>query len=172
LNIIPNYLIGDLDSASEEEVLWAQENNVQIIKYPFEKDETDTELALAFAKKLKIFNTEISGVLGKRIDHSLASFYLIAKYGFLNPKIVEEYLESGFLSKSKEFEVEKDETWSVFQIGGDAEISLSGFKYELNNFHIEKFNPIGVSNQTVKNKVKISIHEGSIIYIRWLKNIY
>ena len=45
-NIVPDLVVGDMDSISEEGLDFINNNNVFIEKYPVEKDWTDSEIAL------------------------------------------------------------------------------------------------------------------------------
>jgi thiamine pyrophosphokinase len=45
-NIVPDLVVGDMDSISEEGLGFINSHNVFIEKYPVEKDWTDSEIAL------------------------------------------------------------------------------------------------------------------------------
>ena len=65
--IIPNFLIGDFDSADNDSIQWAIDNNVKIERHHVDKDFTDTQLALNHIND----NTFaiITGAFGGRLDH-------------------------------------------------------------------------------------------------------
>ncbi len=113
LNLPPNYLIGDFDSASIQDLQWAKNNDTQILSYPKEKDEIDTELALIFLKENCHKNIVLSGVLGNRIDQEIASIFLLAEYIDLNPVILEEDVKIGVVNKRVEEEAQIGESWSI-----------------------------------------------------------
>lgn len=74
--ITPAAAIGDFDSLKEEEKKFLQ-NRDNILIYPVEKDETDTELAL-----MKYYDKDHSpiilfGAFGGRLDHTLANLSLM-----------------------------------------------------------------------------------------------
>jgi thiamine pyrophosphokinase len=76
LGIIPEFVIGDLDSASEEAL--AHFPHVKKHVYPRDKDQTDLEIALhqySHADRLDIF-----AGLGHRTDHTLFNIHLLARY--------------------------------------------------------------------------------------------
>ena len=77
LGIIPNTIIGDLDSISIKDLEYYKNLEVEIIKYPTKKDETDTQLAIQYATTLPIKEIVLLGVIGDRIDHSLGNIYLM-----------------------------------------------------------------------------------------------
>ncbi|PWJ96156.1 thiamine pyrophosphokinase [Oceanotoga teriensis] len=167
MNFIPDYLIGDMDSAKTEDIEWAKKNKVKILKYPSEKDEIDTELALILANDLRIKDVVLSNVTGTRIDQTIASIYLIAKYDNLNAIIREENIEIGIIKSKKTLKAIKGETWSIIQIGGKVEgISLVGFKYKLKDYNLDEYTPLGISNEAISDEVEIELKTGNIAYIR------
>ena len=133
----PSYLIGDMDSAEEKDVEWAKSMGVKVLKFPPEKNELDTELALIMARGLQENKAVLSGVLGSRIDQSMAGIYLLAAYNDLDSEISEEYINIGTVKKRKVFNALKDETWTVLPLGGQVNgLNLLGYKYELTNKHL------------------------------------
>ena len=78
LNIIPDHIVGDLDSVNAT-LLKHYQNNPQITihKYIPEKDYTDTDIALKLAIKLAASNITIIGATGTRIDHMLANIHVL-----------------------------------------------------------------------------------------------
>jgi thiamine pyrophosphokinase len=168
-NMAPSYLIGDMDSAEEKDVEWAKSMGVKVLKFPPEKNELDTELALIMARGLQENKAVLSGVLGSRIDQSMAGIYLLAAYNDLDSEISEEYINIGTVKKRKVFNALKDETWTVLPLGGQVNgLNLLGYKYELTNKHLNPWDTLGVSNQAAGEKVEISLSEGIVCYIRWI----
>ena len=49
LQILPNAIVGDLDSASAEDIAYFRQAGVEITVYPTHKDETDLQLGLELA---------------------------------------------------------------------------------------------------------------------------
>lgn len=76
LGIRPAYLVGDMDTVSIEEArrLFPE---AEVRQYPPDKDETDTELALALLTRLGCTETGILGGGGGRLDHLLALLALL-----------------------------------------------------------------------------------------------
>ena len=78
LKIIPNHVVGDFDSVSSN-VLTFYQNKPQVVfhTYNAEKDNTDTDIALKLAIKLKSSEITILGALGKRMDHAIANIHIL-----------------------------------------------------------------------------------------------
>ncbi|MBO8160804.1 MAG: thiamine diphosphokinase [Thermosipho sp. (in: Bacteria)] len=166
-NIIPNVIIGDLDSIDDETLNYFKERKVKIIKFPKEKDKTDSELAIIYAMENGADEIKIINYNGERLDMILALFGLMKKYN-LNIKAISEKLEIGIIRKKLEMKTQKNEIWSFIALC-EADISLEGFKYPYNG-KMTFNNPIGVSNVTIDNEIKIEVSSGEVIYFRWKKS--
>lgn len=76
-NIVPDLVVGDMDSISKEGMDFINSNNVFIEKYPVEKDWTDSEIALSKTEDDEvILVTPDSG----RLDHVIANLQLALKF--------------------------------------------------------------------------------------------
>ena len=75
-NIIPEIVVGDMDSITPAGMDYITSNNVPVEKYPVEKDWTDSEIALHKTKE----GDEVILVcpLSARIDHVIANLGLAA----------------------------------------------------------------------------------------------
>lgn len=73
-----DYVIGDLDSLDTMEIATLEKQGSKIQQFPFEKNETDLELALHLARKQTANWIRIIGGVGDRIDQTLGNLYLLA----------------------------------------------------------------------------------------------
>jgi thiamine pyrophosphokinase len=105
LGIKPDVIIGDMDSIDPALQASYSKQGVKIIKYPVNKDFTDTELALNYALNLKPEAIFIWGALGGRIDHALANVFLLCKgqEKGIRTCLVDEYGEAFVLDKETFF---------------------------------------------------------------------
>jgi thiamine pyrophosphokinase len=76
-NLIPDVLIGDLDSISSEDRVWAEQQSVQILQYPAEKDASDFQLALDWVIEAGVSWVRIVAGLGDRLDQTMANCFLL-----------------------------------------------------------------------------------------------
>ena len=75
----PRAIVGDLDSLGMERAVEYGGRGVTVVPYAPEKDESDLELAIAFAIEQKADDIVLLGVFGgTRFDHELANTLLIA----------------------------------------------------------------------------------------------
>ena len=75
MGILPEVVIGDLDSVGEDTLFELTSAEVEIQQYSEDKDETDIELALGYAVELRPSSILIVGALGGRLDQTLANHW-------------------------------------------------------------------------------------------------
>ena len=78
LNIQPHLIIGDMDSADEEQIQRFQSANVPMERYSHDKNETDLELAIQRAIALETRQILVVGALGGRLDQTLGNIALLS----------------------------------------------------------------------------------------------
>jgi thiamine pyrophosphokinase len=175
LNIKPDIIIGDMDSATADQLESYKACGVKILKYPPDKDDTDTQLALEYALELKPEAIEIWGALGGRIDHSLANLFLLGlKKEGIKIRLVDEYCEAFIAGKEAAFNESIGQTVSLIALGPQVTgISLAGFQYSLDNAILEMEKPLGISNVVSAARATISVGSGNLLIIRyWQKDIF
>jgi thiamine pyrophosphokinase len=80
MGMLPDVLIGDLDSTSPEIIELVTKAGKKIHQYPTAKDATDLEIAIQYAIALQPQKIIIVGGLGGRVDHLLANVMLLQRY--------------------------------------------------------------------------------------------
>ena len=156
-------LIGDLDSIE------ASCAEVETIRHPKMKDETDMHLAYLEGARRGYTDFVIYGGSGGRADHTFANYSLLlyiknkghkasmicdtgAVYVIRNEKIVLSGKNDGY--------------FSVFAFGNDAEgVSISGGKYSAEGVTLKCDFPLGVSNEFAGGDVSISVNKGALLII-------
>jgi len=78
-NVIPDVLLGDFDSISEDDFNYFKDKSVKILKYPVKKEVTDTELAVDYAIEQGAESITLIASVGSRLDHSIANIFLLNK---------------------------------------------------------------------------------------------
>lgn len=150
-NIKPNILIGDFDSSSVDLIDY-DIKNTKIIKYPAEKDDTDSMLAVKYSLENGYKNIVIIGGLDGRIDHTLVNlFYLkyIHKHGGYG-SITNGYNKISYLSGSDlPVKIYKYYKYvSVISVSPEISgVTLKGFRYNLSNAKVKFEEPYTVCNE-------------------------
>jgi len=79
LGLWPSVVIGDLDSLSNSDQEALVAHGIQIIAYPRDKDQTDLELALNYAIQIGVEEIVLFGMIGGRLDQTLANLLLLSR---------------------------------------------------------------------------------------------
>jgi thiamine pyrophosphokinase len=170
LGIIPHYIMGDLDSIDHEVLDYYTSKDVEIIRYPKDKDFTDTELCIQKAVELGCNKICLIAALGDRIDHTFGNIGLlhIIKNSGANGYIASDNCYIYLCTDELEVKGNIGDIVSVIPFKGDIEgITLKGLKYPLNNFKLEFGKPLGISNEMVEEECKIIVQEGEALVIRY-----
>ncbi len=174
LGITPDVLIGDLDSISMELLEKLKKQQVKIAQYPVNKDYTDLELAVQYARDMKKKNTaleiHILGALGGRWDMSLANIFLaIAENNrqldilFHGDEETLRMLQPG-LHKIKG---NSGQGISFLPLLGDVEgLTLKGFCYSAQNIDLKLGGSRGVSNRLSAEIGLVNFEEGRLLMVQ------
>ena len=84
---IPNEMIGDFDSVTEEEFIRLTKLIPKYERVSSLKDETDTDLALMRAVQLAPSEVLVTCVTGGRLDHQEAAFRSVQRFQLKHPAI-------------------------------------------------------------------------------------
>lgn len=168
LGLSPDFALGDFDSIENTELLSALPPD-RVFRYPREKDETDTELALAFLDKHDIITKVIVGGGGGRVDHLLALMSLFHRKSapalWITHNAVVRRLDG-----EHTFEVEEGRLLSLFPLGGGpCTMKSSGLKWPLDNLTWYP-GDVGLSNVTTAAAVSISVQTGALLMVQPLEN--
>lgn len=171
LKIIPNHVVGDFDSVSPE-VLEFYKKQTQIIfhTYNAEKDNTDTDIALKLATRLKSSKITILGALGKRMDHAIANIHILkdALEAEIPCQILDEHNRIYLINKEMTLEKEKvyGKYVSLIPLTSTVEgLTLTGFKYPLNHYTLSIGTSLGISNEMIEDIAHIKMDKGILIVI-------
>ena len=155
-------ILGDMDSVDARNI---EDNGIEKILFPAEKDYTDGHLAVEFAVKRGYKRIEIYGAGGGRLDHQVANLYLLKLCKDLGADgiIVGGGERVYFANGDFKLNVNKNSIVSVVPFSDAAHITnTSGLKYPIENKIINK-HLIGISNIAVDNEIHIGLTEGEIL---------
>ncbi|MBM4172045.1 MAG: thiamine diphosphokinase [Ignavibacteria bacterium] len=163
--IIPDYIIGDLDSIKPKTYDFFYDK-CRIIKSK-NQNNTDVEKCLVYAIKNKFSNAILLGGIGNRLDHSLCNISILLKYhDSINIRLINKNSILMVYDSSVSLITKKNELISIFGFDKKTKITSNGLKYALNNDVLPFGTRESTSNQALGNEVKLNIKGGKIIVIR------
>jgi len=158
-NIIPDLIIGDLDSITAQ-TLKKFEKKSKIIKVK-RQDNTDLEKALDYIVKKGYKNCHIACISGNRFDFNFCNLLIPLKYSDkLNIVFEEKNWKVYIIKKDTVFECKKNSLVSVSAVGTPT-ITLKNLKYKLSDYKMKNCE-IAVSNVAVKDTFEIKVKNGKL----------
>ncbi|PKN06244.1 MAG: thiamine diphosphokinase [Deltaproteobacteria bacterium HGW-Deltaproteobacteria-7] len=169
-SIIPDVLVGDMDSLDPEQLTRFERLGVNIIRYPVNKDFTDTALALDYAMSLQPEAIDIWGAQGGRIDHALANLFLLlrGKEAGIKTRLLDEYCEMFIADSEVAFADLTGCLVSLIALSPEVKgVTLQGFLYPLNEATLSMSESRGVSNIIQAEQACIRVRSGHLLVIRY-----
>ncbi|SFL29478.1 thiamine diphosphokinase [Halanaerobium salsuginis] len=168
VGLMPDLIIGDLDSITQENYNFYQSKGVKFNQHPVEKDQTDSELAVDFCLNNNFTELIIIAALGGRIDQQLANLNLleyISEEG-LTAKIMDKNLEIALLTNSKTFSNQVNKRLSLIpQTKVVKGVTILGCKYPLDTVDLLRSKTRGISNLITEQQAVIKLESGLLLYI-------
>jgi thiamine pyrophosphokinase len=184
--ITPDLLLGDFDSLSEiaeksaavsgkpsdgEESGYSEPPScVEIIRFPVEKDDTDTVFAVKEAVKRGFDNFLLIGVVGARLDHTLGNVSILLYLESIGRKgiIIDDYSEMEIVSKEPAYIEDSYAFFSLLNISGTARgIKIENAKYPLDESEITCKYQYGISNEVLRGKkAMVTVKEGNLLLVK------
>ena len=172
LNLLPDILIGDFDSLTEQEVQQMQAEGVRVLRYSARKDETDLELALQVACEQAVAEIVILGGLGARWDQTLANLLLPAYHRFRHVPIVlvdgqhEIFAINAPPARRLVLQGSIGDTLSLIPVGGNVQdVVVQGVEYPLAGEELHFGATRGLSNVFLAETVPLEIGQGSLLAV-------
>lgn len=168
LGRMPDAVIGDLDSISNEDRLRMEKAGVEILEYPQDKNETDLELAIEHALSKNPARIIILAALGRRIDQALGNLSLLG-----DPRLrsLDVRLDDGV----EEILLCRDQAWvkgrsgdlvSLIPWGGEVKgIFTKNLRWPLNGESLYPHGTRGISNELLGEEASIRIDFGSLLVV-------
>lgn len=170
VGVLPDVVIGDMDSLPDETLTWLTEGRANLIRYHTAKDETDLELALLYARQ---FDEEILlfGALGGRLDQMLANVLLLVHPALAacSITVVEQYERAWLVTERTEFEGEPGDTVSLIPLAGDVVVKqTNGLRWPLLDSVLSFGLARGVSNVMTAVSASVEVASGKLLCIHTL----
>ena len=167
IGVMPDYAMGDFDTISKEDLQKFEDAGVPLLRHNPKKNETDTELAVAWCIEHQALEVTLLGALGSRFDHSFGNIHLLnvlMKSGIYG-EILDPENRIFLVEESYGLNLEAGITMSSMAYTDVAEgIVLEGFEYPVDNGKMDHLTPgYGISNVTLSGFQNIEVKKGVLI---------
>ncbi|WP_409347302.1 thiamine diphosphokinase [Paenibacillus sp. MBLB4367] len=168
----PRLAIGDFDSVSENEVARISAISGEFMSCdPVYKDLTDTEMAVEWALKQRPGELLLIGVLGTRLDHSLANIHLLrkARDSGVSATIVDDHNRISLTGDNDTLRIAKSDFTHVSLLPLSLEvtgITLEGFQYPLHQATLRLGQTLGISNVLTDDAGTVKTESGLLLVIQ------
>ncbi len=169
---LPDLLIGDLDSLTEEHVLALRAGGTTVMQFPAEKDETDLELALLETARRGYGQILVVAALGGRLDQTLANIFLLAlpELVGLDVRLHDGREEVSLIRAVGRIEGRAGETVSLLPLWGPAEgVRTTGLRYPLRGETLLPEHSRGISNEMLAEEAEVRLEKGLLLCIHSLE---
>ena len=173
LGLRPEIVIGDLDSLAPGDVERLRGQHVQLLRFPPDKDQSDTELAVHEAVSRGADRLVLIGALGgRRVEHSLANILLLTmpELATRDASIVDR------ASTLRAMGAHGGDRLEVRGVAGDyisllpltervEGVNTSGLAYELHDEELHQGPARGLSNELTGERAAISTDRGRLLVV-------
>lgn len=168
LGLMPHFVIGDLDSLTEDDLYELGSADVRVDQYPANKDETDLELAIQYALQLDFSSIVVVAALGGRMDQTLGNISLLTDLVISNVDIrFDDGVEELFFCRNQaQVKGNIGDIISLIPWNGDVSgVSTTGLKWPLRGETLFSYKTRGISNELIDETAAIQIKSGLLLIV-------
>lgn len=164
--LAPDVIVGDMDSFTGPQRDLPAARQARIVQHPRAKDETDLELALAYAAEHDVDEIVVLGALGgSRLDHMLSNVLLLAMPSLRGRRVLIVHGgQEAMLLRSGEAATlagSPGDLVSLLPLGGDARgVTTAGLTWPLTRDTLRFGQSRGVSNEMSGTEARVELEEG------------
>lgn len=169
LNLVPDAVVGDLDSLEPATVTKLIAQGVDVERYPVAKDQTDLELAIERGLRAGANEILLLGALGGRLDQTVANLLILAQRHWPVPLRLAEDNQLAQVLRSGEtlaLHAAPGSTVSAIPLSAAVTgITYTGLEYPLHDATLTIGSTRGVSNVVASPPATITIREGVLLVV-------
>ena len=161
----PDLIIGDLDSIDEKTIKRAEKDEVQILKYETNKNETDFELSLKYVIGKEIKDITIIGGEYGEIDHLFGVLTVIISFQEDQQISWIHKDQTVLIPNSKKITIGSNVEFSILPFTNLKNLNISGAQWNLDNENIEFGKSVTLRNISIDNDIEVSVEDGKFCLI-------
>ena len=173
--VVPDLVVGDMDSLGEERVRALEERGVAQERHPVRKDKMDGHLAVLAVRERGATVVDLLCAAGGRFSALFAVPHILLASGRMGLRATmlagwghAFVVEAG----SRVVTGSPRDSVSVFPFTGPAlGVSLEGFGYPLDGVRLEVGDTLGFHNELIDASGRVSVEEGALLVIHEKKEI-
>lgn len=175
VGVIPNLIVGDMDSLGEDGAREAEGWGAALERHPARKDKMDGHLAILTARDRGATSVELLCASGGRASAVFAVPHLLlaAERLGLQATVLSEW-GGAFVLEAGERTVagKAGDGVSVFPfVGSAAGVTLAGFAYPLEDARLEAGDTLGFHNELVGQEGRVGVGSGALLVIHETEEI-
>jgi len=163
IGITPDIVVGDFDSLG-----YTPEHPVTEVHSPI-KDDTDMMLAVEKGVEAGCDEFYIFGATGGRIAHTLGNLQVLcylAEKGLAGYIFDCDTVITAVKNRTLHFNENASGYISLMPFGCEkANVTLSGFKYEVAGCNLPYNRPLGISNEFTGKPASMTVHSGTVVAV-------
>jgi thiamine pyrophosphokinase len=167
--IVPDLVVGDMDSLGEELVLELERLGASLERHPMRKDKMDGQLAVLAARERGATAADLLCAVGGTLGalFSVPQILLAAERIGLRSTVVADrgrifVVEAG----SRTVQGDPQDSVSIFPLSGLATgVTLESMEYPLENASLEPGDTLGFHNELIGTKANVSVGEGALLVV-------
>ena len=167
----PNIIIGDLDSLPVN--FDPSTLNIELMRFPADKNETDLELAIQHALTLNPREIVILAALGGRLDQTLGNIALLSdlQTSTCSLKLNDGLEEVFFCSEVSQIHGSSGDTVSLIPLQGEVTgIVTQGLRWALQNETLYPHKTRGISNEMTGEEAMVQVKSGLLLIVHRFAN--
>ncbi len=162
--VTPDLLIGDLDSIDEQTLAVVRAADVEVLSHPADKEETDLDLALAELRRRDWDGPLVlTGVLGGRLDHTLATLGSLSRAADLSPEVFERDVHVWLLTPGGRSTIRVAEVGATVTVMATTQSTVSGdgLRWPLSHTRLRPLDSLGLSNVVESPAAELRCEDGT-----------
>jgi thiamine pyrophosphokinase len=171
MGMVPQMLVGDLDSISPRVRAELEAKGVEIMLLPVAKDETDTEAALRLVVERGADDIVVFGALGgPRLDHLVGNLLLLTSpwLADLRVRLVDDWHEAFLAHHDVTLAGSAGDTVSLLPLTPAVEdVRTEGLLYALSGGDLLQATTRGVSNAMTGSDARVTHGEGLLLVVHY-----
>lgn len=170
MGLVPDVVVGDMDSLIPEQRLALAELGVRFEVYPVLKDKTDLELALRLAVAEGATEIDLLATQGGRLDQSLANLLLLARpeWASLRVRVIEGGQTAWVMRGGQMAQVTgtAGDILSLVPLAAEVTgVNLSGVRWPLHYATLNLGDTLSISNVLNGPAAQVEIGDGLVLIV-------